>query len=199
MSLSSDELAALENGAVQIGIFFRLESSPVTRIWLGIGKCKGGINAIDTTEQNYFGAGELVNVPAFQQLVNGTAEVASFMLSGVNQQIVAIAAASASQIQGKRCYVGYGIMDSDWQLFAGVHWAWLTFADFVSVDQQPQPDLNAPIVRSISLSVSSMFTGRRRPRFSFLSDQDQQARSPGDKFCERMVLNSRSVSKKWPP
>ena len=199
MSFTEGELTGLEKGNHQIGIFFRLESTPITRLWLGIGKCKGGINAIDTTEQTYFGAGELVNVPAFQQLVNGTAEVATFTLSGVNQEIINIAAANAKQIQGRKCNVGYGLMDLDWQLLAGVHWAWLTFADFISVDQQPQSDLNAPVVRSVSLSVSSMFTGRRRPRYSFLSDQDQQARSPGDKFCERMVLNSRSVSKKWPP
>lgn len=201
MSLSSAELTALQSGSVQLGIFFRLATDPVLRLWLGIGGfplTSDSQSVLDTSGDVYQGAGQLINVPAFQQLTNGTAEVATFSLSGVTQEIIGIVSSNSALVQGKNCNVGYGLFDQNWKLLGSIHWAWQTIADFVSVDQQPQADVSQPIIRTVSLSVSSVFAGRRRRGFSYLTDQDQQRRSPGDNFCLRTVEYSMLSSKTWP-
>lgn len=198
MNLNAAELSALESGAVQIGVFFRLDTDNVTRLWLGMGKCDGGINVVDTRGELYYGAGELVDVPAFQQLINGAAEVITFGLSGVTPEIVALAARSAQRVRGRRCLIGVVIQDSDWQPLGAIHWGSLSYADFISLTQQPQDNPQQPILRGASLTVSSAFSARRRARFSYFTKQDQRLRSPSDGFCDRSSTYSRLVNKTWP-
>jgi len=53
-------------------------------------------------------------------------------------------------------------------------------------------------VRSVSLSCGTLLTGRKRPGFAYFSDQDQQARFPGDRFCERTPVYANGFNKPWP-
>lgn len=199
MDLSVAELAALESERQQIGVFMNLATTPTpVRLWLGIGKIEPGVNTIDLTGAAYSGFGELIDVPSVQQLINGTAERVEFRLSGVSEEILALAASEASTVKTKRCSLGIGIMDSGWRLLGAIHWMRHYRSDFLFVDETLVDAPGNPVVRTVVLSVGSATTGRRRPGLSYLTDQDQQRLSPGDRFCERTNFYSRGTSKVWP-
>lgn len=199
ISFNDDELAILESDVQNIGIFFRLETDPVVRLWLGFGDIEPGINAYDLTGAEYLGFGEIQNVPAFNQLINGKAERVEFTMSGVSGEILAIASGGDSeQVKGKRVAVGFAVMDANWALLGSIKWSANYSADYLAITQQLSADPAQPIVRTVTLSCGTLLTGRRRPSFSYFTDQDQQARFPGDTFCERTPIYANGFNKTWP-
>lgn len=197
MKLSSAEKSELATGRQNIGIFFYLE--PDVRIWLGFGKIKPGVNVIDATGQTYNGFGELPAVPAVKQMINGAAERVDFTLSGVSGEILQKAAMhDAQSVKGKRVAVGFAVMNSAWQLVGPVRWIRFYTADYLAIQQAPTDDPATPIVRTLTLSCGSLMTARRRPAYSYFTNQDQQRRFPGDRFCERTPKYAAGFSKTWP-
>lgn len=187
---------ALASGNPRLGIFLRLGLSPTpARLWLGIGNCEAGIDAADGAGAVYAGLGELINIPAFQQLINGVAERVEFRLSGVSQRVTQMASSEASDVKGVPLLVGLGVFGPDWQLIASPTWLKRLTVDYLSIEQEGGRDGS---VRSVKLSARSFMTGRRRPSLAFFTDAEQQSRSPGDRFCERTALYSTEVQKTWP-
>lgn len=199
MILSSAEIAALNGGVFQLGVFFRLETDPVVRLWLGFGKIAPGINVLDSEGATYNGFGEIQNIPASKQMMNGKAERVEFSISGVTGAILEIASGGdAQQVKGKRVSVGFAVMDSAWQLVGPIHWTAHYTADFLSLQQSGGDSPDDPIIRTIMLSCGSTMTARRRPALGYFSNQDQQRRHPGDRFCERTPLFANEFNKPWP-
>lgn len=200
MILSDAEFKELQAGAPRIGYFFRLDTDPVVPIWMGIGRVKPGVDSIDPeTGRTYYGFGEIVDVPSFRQLINGQAERISFNLSGVSEEIVKLATEEdAPAIKGADTALGFALMGEDWQPLGSIKWIRRYTADVLKAGQAVSEDPGAHQVRTISLSVGSLMTGRRRPGLSYFTDFDQQRRSPGDKFCERTTLYSQETTKAWP-
>lgn len=199
MTLNDSELTALDSGQLRLGIFFRLETDPVVRLWLGVGDIQPGINAYDLTGAEYAGFGVIHDVPSFKQLINGKAERVDFTLSGVSGDVLRIASGGDSeQVKGKRVAVGFAIMDENWALLGAVKWCANYTADYVAIQQAVTDDPMQPIVRTVTLSCGTIMTGRRRPSYSYFTDQDQQARFPGDRFCERTPVYANGFNKTWP-
>lgn len=193
------ELAILAaGGGVPIGVFVRLETDPITRVWLGFGNIKPGVNAYDEAGAVYKGLGELRGMPAVNQLLNGAAERIDFIMSGVSGSVFDIAQGDdAEQIQGKSLDVGFAIFGARWKLAGPVHWVSRYIADVLSFNQQPAAP-GDPIVRTLTLSSASRFTRRRRPGFSYFTDQDQQGRYPGDLSCSLVVNYAHGFIKQFP-
>lgn len=202
MELSIEELAALDGGSFRVGYFFRLATDPVLRLWLGAGNIEPGVNAIDLTGATYSGLGQVVNVPSFRQLINGQAERFEITMSGVSADILQIASEEdAPNVRGKECAIGFALMDDDWQLLGQIRWIRRYIADFLSISQGITDDPANPIIRTVTLSIGSLMTGRRRPGLSYFTDADQKARStasPADRFCERTPYYVQEVRKAWP-
>jgi hypothetical protein len=199
VTLNDAELAALEDGATRIGVFFRLDTDPVVRIWLGFGDIAPGVNAYDPQGAVYLGFGEIQNLPTFKQLINGMAERVDFTVSGVSGDILELASGGApEQVKGKRVAFGFALMDPAWLMLGPVKWCANYTADYLSINQAPTDDPLRPIVRTIGLSCGTLLTARRRPALSYFSDQDQKARSPGDRFCERTPIYCTGFNKAWP-
>lgn len=204
MILNADELAALDASTQHIGVFFYLATTPAIRLWMGIGKVRPGVNAIDLTGQTYTGFGELVDVPATRMLVNGAAERMDFVLSGVSLAMMAHLAADAIAVKGKRGALGFAIMSAEsetyWQLLGPVRWPRQFTADYLSFRQGVLDSTDGTVIRTLVLSVGTEYTDRRQPPISFWTDRDQRRRSgsPADKFCERTVLYSQETKKVWP-
>jgi hypothetical protein len=201
MNLSSAELTALDQAAVRIGLFFRLDTVPTpVRLWGGIGPCKPGVNALDPVDgASYAGFGELGNVPAFQQLINGAAERVEFTLSGVSAEVANIATVEdADAVKNRTCALGSAIMDADWQMVGTVHWPFQGVADFLGVSIEGASEVGGEAVRVIKLSVGNGLTGRKRRGFAYWTDQDNQRRSPGDLFCQHVAKISMVARKVWP-
>lgn len=190
------EIDALNSDTQKLGIFFRMATDPVVRVWLGIGDIKPGVTAYDPLSDNdiYSGLGQLIDVPALQQLINGVADRVTFHVSGVSADTSALASTSATTVKNKQVAVGVCLFGAAWQQLGSPKWLWLGTADFVTRQQQSDGKITT---RVIELSVGSLFTSRRRRGLSYLTDRDQQKRSPGDRFCERTVLLSQ-FEKVWP-
>jgi hypothetical protein len=186
---------ALASGSPRLGVFFRLGITPPARLWLGVGNCEAGIDAEDGDGAVYNGLGEMLGVPAFQQLINGTAERVEFRLSGVSARIAQLASSESADVKGVPLLVGLGVFGADWQLLADPTWLKRLTVDYLSIEQEGG---GGGVVRSVSLSARSFLTGRRRPGLSYFTDAEQQGRSPGDRFCERTGLYSAEVTKTWP-
>jgi hypothetical protein len=165
------------------------------RLWLGVGPCRVGANAMDADGAIYTGFGELKNVPVVQQLINGVADRVEFQVSGVSERSMQLASSEAVDVQGAATAMGIGIFGADWQQLGVPKWIFRGVADFVTLNQESGDD---GITRTVSLSVGTLFTGRRRRGLSYLTDRDQQSRHPGDKFCERTTLYSQDSDKVWP-
>lgn len=199
MNLSAAELAELSKDSPRIGIFFRLETTPVVRLWLGLGPIEPGSNVLDPDGVVYQGFGEIAEIPELNHLINGEAERVDFTVSGVTGEILQIASGGdAQQVKGKRVSVGFAVMDENWQLLGPVKWIQTYTADFLSIEQRVPTQPGDSIVRQVRLSCGSLMTGRRRPGFAFFTDQDQQARHPGDRFCERTPIYANGFNKTWP-
>lgn len=196
LTLNQDEIDAIDSSTQKIGIFFRLATAPVVRLWLGVGPCRAGVNALDTDGAIYRGFGELTDVPEVQQLINGVADRVQFQVSGVSQETLRLASAEALDVQGAQVALGLGIFGASWQLLGSVKWIFRGRADVVTLNIDDSGEEG--ITRSVALSVGSLFTGRRRRGLSYLTDHDQQTRHSGDKFCERTALYSEESSKVWP-
>lgn len=194
VALSQAEIDALESDTQRIGVFFRMDTDPVVRLWLGVGDIMPGINAYDETNETYSGLGQLIDVPALDELINGVANRVTFHVSGVSADTSALAAKEASVVKNKAVVVGMCLFGCDWQQLGIPIWLWRGTADFVTRQQQSD---GKTTTRVIELSVGSLFTSRRRKGFSYLTDQDQQGRHPGDHFCERVALMSQ-FEKVWP-
>jgi hypothetical protein len=186
---------ALASGAPRIGIFFRLGIIPPFRMWLGIGDCRAGIDAQDGAGEIYSGAGEMLNVPAFQQLINGVAERVTFQLSGLPPRAVEIASGEADSVKGVALNVGLGVFDGAWQLVAQPIWLKRFVVDFLTMQRQQGEEA---AIYTLALSARSIFSGRKRPGLSFFTDEEQQRRSPGDQFCQHARRYAREETKAWP-
>lgn len=195
LPLTDDEISVLESDTQRIGIFFRMATTPIVRVWLGVGDIRPGANAYDASDELYSGLGQLIDVPALSQLINGVADRITFHVSGISPETMALAAAG-SNVKGASVAIGVALFGAQWQQLGPPKWLFRGRADYVTVQQQSDPQ-NRGVTRVMELSVGSLFTGRRRRGLSYLTDADQQARHPGDKFCERTVLYS-EVQKVWP-
>jgi len=199
----------LEAGLPRLGVFLHLAIAPPMRLWLGVGNIEPGSNAVDTVGAEYRGLGELLDVPAFSHLFDGTAERVDFGIAGMPQSVLSeIAAnlmAAQAQIQGKPIYVGWAAMDYQWQLAEAIHWEWAGFADLIHVRHVGAADAFAPVGVTVSLSCGDWMTGRRRAGLSYYTDTDQKRRSlalnpaaPPDHFCSRAGVYNHGVEKNWP-
>lgn len=200
MNLSTAEIEALEGGAQRIGLFFRLDTPTPLRLWLGIGDIEPGVDAIDdVTGATYSGFGEISQIPEIARLINGEAERVTFELSGVSDAVVAAATVEdAPAVKGCDVAVGFALFDKDWSLLGSIHWMARYTADFLAIEERLTEDPTQPVVRVVQLSVGSAMTGRWRPPYAYYVDQDQQAESSGDLFCERTPQYAEQVTKVWP-
>ena len=204
MNFTAAENAALERDLQRLGVFFRIDTDPVERLWCGVGKIEPGVNAFDLTGASYKGFGEIGDVPALNQLINGQADRVELSISG-KLPIETMIGVSMADVRGKQCAIGFALMDGDWQLIGPVRWLRRGRADALTASQMETQDPEQPIVRSVRLSVGSLMTNRRRSGVSYLVDYDQKRRSQAinpagtpDRFCERTTAYSQQAQKVWP-
>lgn len=188
--------AQMAGQKVQPIVFLRIAATPApVRMWSGVGDYALPSDNVEPGGTIYKGLGQLLSLPRLQQLINGVAETVDFTLSGVDAQVVAMADAESSSVQNAAVNLGVAFLGEDLQPVSPTAWLWFGEVQTVKINRQASGD---KIVRSIALTVGSAFVRRRRPALSYFTDADQQARSPGDTFCQRTPQYSMSVTKVWP-
>lgn len=141
------------------------------------------------------GAGELVDIPALEQLINGKAQRLEVTMSGVSEETVAIAAEEALSIAGSAVSIGRIEFDTAWQIVE-VEWEWFGEARGLSVSSQ-QSDQGRS--RSITLSVVAGDPSRRRPALAFFTDADQRYDFPDDAVFSNVAGISQGTTRRWGP
>ena len=195
MNFSEAFALQLAGGVVRPAIFFRLATDPVIRIWGGVGDFALAADNIETAGGVYQGWGELNDIPALAQLINGVASRVDFAVSGVGPVAARLADEEAEDIRGRRVNLGVMALGSDWQPVSTVAWLWEGEADTLIIDSRLDGDQR---IETLTLSVASIFTGRRRPRYRHYTDAEQRRRSPDDRYCERVSLYAQEYTKVWP-
>ena len=188
--------AQLTGRLVRAAVFFRLDSDPIVRVWGGAGDFLVPVGGPETAAVLYTGMGELAELPVVSQLINGVAERVTFSVSGVFPQLLALAKADAGVIAGAACRLGFCVLDAELQRLSPIAWLWRGEADKVTVGSQPG-ELGP--VCTVTLSVGSLFTRRKRPNLDLYTDAQQRLRSPDDAYCSNVASISQGVTKRFTP
>lgn len=201
MNLIASELAALRKQNIPLGVFFFLATDPAVRLWLGVGdyRVAPGVDVTDTAGGLYRGFGTLVNVPETEQLINGEAEGAEFVMSGVSTEALALVGRDQAEVKQKAVTLSLGILDrTNWQMLGALHPLWSGKVDFLSVEKVGATTLQGAQIRRVKLAVSSSLTGNRRRANPFWIDAQHRETYPDDVFFERMPKNDQTLQKVWP-
>lgn len=203
MPIQSWEYAAqraLAGDLVAPCILFRMATDPVIRLASIVGDLELPADNIETTEDAvYTGMGELTGIPQLSDLVNGLAERVEFVLSGaaVDGTASELASGEAASIREVEVNLGFFVFGvADLQRLSPVEWLWDGTADILKVNRQPGDDAGA--IRSIVLSVGSIFTSRKKPAVSFWTPFDQRRRSNDDAFCDHVPKYNAGTTVTWP-
>jgi len=174
MSLFPETIkAALGGRTVRASFLVHLDfTSEPMRIWTGSGKITAG-------GFDWYGLGQLGAISGLEQAVNGEAPETSFVLSGINSEIMALARdewTGEGRDRLVRVLIQFHNMEDDrpLELFDAPYSIW------AGRMQTPKFELQGPTTRRITVSAESLFTMRARPAFSQYTDADQQARFAGD-------------------
>lgn len=198
MALGWDLAATMQlEQDVRPAILFHLETPEPLRLWTGAGDLQIDTDAVEDDADNiYWGIGLLAGVPEINEAINGIAQRTDFVLSGagLSSEVTAIASGEAADVRGAVVSIGFLCFDRDWQIATPTMWREVGIADSLKIGRAPGENRSA--IRTITLSVGSVFTGRKRPTPAFWTDQDQKRRSGDDRFCERRV--TADASKFWP-
>lgn len=177
-------------------LLFRIATSPVAMFWSGFGDIQLPGDALLNEGDIALGGGDLVNIPDFDQLINGTAERMEFTLSGVSSRTIAFAQEEAADVSGARVDIGRIDFGPDWQRLGPVEWEWNGHAVSLSVASQATEQGRQ---RSITLIVAAGDTRRTRSPLAFFTDADQRLRSADDAFFSHIAAINSGTSRRWGP
>jgi len=175
---------------------FRLASDPPARLWSGVGLLPIDADFIEDEDAVYLGAGEILDFPDFDQLVNGVAQRIDFKLSGVSATAYALAKEDAPSVKGARVDIGIIQFDDDWQPLGPPVWEAEFRADSLILQSDPS-DTGRTL--SVTLSVGSDDTGRSRAPVSFWTAADQNRVSPTDAFFDHVAGINQGTTRRFAP
>lgn len=137
------------------------------------------------------GLGEFISISGIDSAIGGQAPMASLTLSGVSPAVMAATFAAASEVKNRECAVHLQFFDEQWQPLDPPYALWLGVMDTM------RAATSGPAQRSVTLTAETVLVNRARPAFGFLSDKDQRALYPGDRFLEQIsAMTSKTVN--WP-
>jgi hypothetical protein len=182
--------AALGGRTVRASFLVLLDfATTPMRIWTGAGKLQSGGTEWD-------GLGQLGSISGLEQAVNGEAPETTFVLSGINSEIMALARDEwADEAKDRLIKVLLQFHneadDRPLELFDEPYAIW------AGRMQTPRFELQGPTTRRITVSAESLFALRSRPTFSQYTDADQKSRFAGDRGFEFVPgLTNKTVT--WP-
>lgn len=189
----------LAGDLIRPAILFRLATDPVIRLWAGVGDLAIGADLIEDVEGAvYSGMGELISPPEVNALVNGLAERVEFAISGaaITGDVAALASTEAALVRDAPVNLGFFIFGEDLQQLSPTAWLWDGTGDSLKIDRAPGDAGGA--IRTLSLSVGSLLTGRQRPNIAYWTPRDQRRRSTDDAFCDYVPKYNQGTTKVWP-
>ncbi len=170
------EMVSGRNVHVAIGVRFEFASETI-QCWMG----RGTFTANDNTE--WLGLGELASIDGVQTSAIVSIEPVTITLSGLDPVLMELTRQQATEIRGKRCGVYILCFDDNWKPLDDPYLVELYLMDKAtfSVDGESR-------TMSITVTAEPLFYTKHVPLTSYMTDQDQQRKYPGDKVFERVAL-----------
>lgn len=170
------EMVSGRNVHVTLGVKFEFASETV-RCWLG----RGTFTAADNTE--WIGLGEVASIDGVQASAIVSIDPVTITLSGLDASLMEMTREQATEIRGRRCGVYILCFDENWQALDEPYLVELYLMEKAtfSVDGESR-------TMSITVTAEPLFYTKHIPLTSFVTDQDQQRKYPGDKVFERVAL-----------
>lgn len=189
---------ASTRGVVRPGFFLRLDSSPATRAWSGIGRRFLPADAVETVDgAAYSGCGFLRDVPEMEALFRGESTSISFTLSGVDARAIALVDEAAGDIEGVAAHFGFAFLDANWALITEVYWDFDGEVDTVAwSDAQGGED--AVRTRSVTLNLVGGWSDRRFRLLQMWTPTDQALRDPTDTAFRHVPTLEAGATADWP-
>ena len=181
----------------QESIVVRIAADPPALLWSGLGNIELPADAVIPVASIALGAGELVSVPDFQQIMDGRAERLDMVFSGVSEETVRLALEDAPSVRNARVDVGRITLDSDWQRSGPVAWE-ATFEARSLTVSRPQAD-SGQITRSITLTIAHGDTTRSRAPIAYFTDADQRRKYPTDSVFSHVAGINAGTSRRFGP
>lgn len=170
------EMLEGRNVFTAMGVWFDFTSGE-DRIWLG----RGTFTARDGTV--WSGLGELASIDGLQSSAGLSTEPITMTLSGVDTEILDLTRAQASEIRGRRCGVYILMFNETGQPIDEPY-----LIDLYLMDKASFTVSGETREMSITVTAEPLFSTKHVPKFSLMTDQDQQTRYPGDRIFERVAL-----------
>jgi hypothetical protein len=195
----SESLArASTRGVVRPVFFLRLDSSPATRAWSGIGRRYLPADAVESDPSApYLGAGFLRNVPEMEALFMGESTTLSFELSGVDAKAVALVDEAAGDIEGVRAHFGFAFLDSRWALSTEVYWDFDGEVDTVDWSDDPGGE-GVTRTRGVTLNLVGGWSDRRFRLLQMWTPTDQRLRDATDTAFDQIPNLEAGATADWP-
>lgn len=176
--------------AASLLCFMDFKETP-RRWWMGFGDLLAG-------GQTWQGTGEMIQIEGLEQALGTNAPRTTFTLSGVDSTIITLARQSSARVKDRACQVYIQFFE----IAPGgdeMPWAPLDqpYAIWSGIMDQMSYGAEGPSQRRVILTAESIWTGRRRPAYGFLTDRDQNARFSGDRGLEQ-VVNLVQKTIRWP-
>lgn len=199
MGYLPDPTIAAFKGAYNLGLFFRVDTSPALTIWYGVHDIPAVIPSVDVSGTIYLGAGLIADIPdAIEVLINGTADRADWIMSGVDPTLTANIDGSAPSVVGKRVSFGVASMDARWQMLSDIIVMWEGTADFWAETQPLQADPNKPKTRTLTLATTTGDASRALGFYATWTKPIQRIISATDLFCDRTPRYYQGQIIRWP-
>jgi hypothetical protein len=169
---------------------------PAALFWTGVGLLPLIADAVLPEPMTALGAGTLVNIPDFQQLMDGTAERLQFIVSGVNDETLRLAFDDAPSVRNALAWLGRITFDKDWQQTGPIEWEAMFQARELTISRTSDGNATS---QAISLTVVGGDSARSRSINSYFTDADQRRRSPTDAIFSHVAGITAGTSRRWGP
>lgn len=174
----------------------RIACDPPCLVWSGIGPLALPADAVIPEPVIALGGSELISIPDFQTLINGTAERLEFTVSGVSQEMVRLALDDAPSVRGARVDIGIVQFDEAWQVEV-VEWEGVFEARSLAISRPAEQ--GGQVTRSITLTIVQGDTTRSRAPLAFFTDSDQRRRSPDDAIFSHVAGITAGTTRRFGP
>jgi len=186
----------------RLGVYFRMDTVPPLRLWMGANDCPAGIDGIDEAGAVYLGAGRLLGIPEIDLMVNGQADQITLGISGVDPVHVAALSAGAPDIRGASVIIGFSPIDDNWQPVGSIIPIWRGRASHWTAARAPVTEIEKNAVHTISVTVAVGDQGRAQHKGATFTSGWQASRSSIgaalDRFFERIPRYVQGYLVAWP-
>jgi hypothetical protein len=164
-------------------------------LWTGHGYLLLPADGILPEPTAFVGAGSIISLPDVEDVINGKAQRLEFVVSGVSNETLALAASDAEDVPGAAFNVARVEFNEDWSV-AAVTWELEAECQKLSISSEPGEDGR---VRSVTLTVGIGEVTRTRAPASYFTDADQQRKYPGDTVFSGVAKMTVGTSRRWGP